>query len=214
MSHYNKDYFAWQKSMGLLGAKLNRFLFEDFISKEDQLLDFGCGGGFLLNELPAARKIGIEINESGRNNAKELGVETVELISEVEDQWADVIISNHALEHVDQPLDIIKELSKKLKPKGKIIFVVPFERTNSYKANDINYHLYTWSPMNLGNLFHRAGFEVNEVKVVAHKWPPKFDKLVKLFGYKTVYTMARIYGMLNRSQTQVRIVATKDTAAS
>jgi len=214
MSHYNKDYFVWQKSMGLLGAKLNKFLFENFISKGDHLLDFGCGGGFLLNELSATQKLGIEINESGRNNAKELGVETVELISEVEDQWADVIISNHALEHVDQPLDVIKELFTKLKPNGKIIFVVPFERTNSYKANDINYHLYTWSPMNLGNLFHRAGFEVNEVKVVAHKWPPRFDQLVKLFGYKTFYIMSKIYGILNRNQTQVRIIATKNPSIS
>lgn len=209
MDHYNEDYFTWQKSMGKIGAKLNKFLFQYYITSNDNVLDFGCGGGFLLNKLDASKKLGVEINKSGRENAQTLSIATVGTIAEVEDEWASVIISNHALEHVDRPLDIIKDLIPKIKKGGKIIFVTPFERTNSYQANDINYHLYTWSPMNLGNLFHRAGLEVIEVKKISHKWPPKFDKLVKLFGYNLTGSLSKVYGVLNRSQTQVRIVARK-----
>lgn len=209
MEHYNDEYFAWQKSMGLLGAKLNKFLFSEHIGLNDNVLDFGCGGGFLLNELSCNNKLGVEINKAGRTNARSLNVETVETVSLVEDNWADVVISNHVLEHVDRPLDVLLELSAKLKNDGKIIFVTPFERTNSYKPNDINYHLYTWSPMNLGNLFHRAGFKIIEVKKISHKWPPKFDKLVELFGYRFTDIVARFYGAVNRGQTQVRIIARK-----
>lgn len=37
----------------------------------------------------------------------------------------DVILASHVLEHVDNPVDIIKLMSKWLKPNGKIIIVVP-----------------------------------------------------------------------------------------
>lgn len=209
MEHYDEKYFSWQKSMGMMGAKLNKFLFSDHINENDFVLDFGCGGGYLLKELNCANKMGVEINKAGRVNASSLHINTVENISEVENDWATVIISNHALEHVDRPLDIIKELIPKVKTGGKIIFVTPFERTNEYRPNDINYHLYTWSPMNLGNLFHRAGLEILEVKKVSHKWPPKFDKMVQAFGYNFTGVVSKIYGLLNRNQTQVRIVAVK-----
>jgi SAM-dependent methyltransferase len=209
MEHYNEDYFQWQREKGMYGAKLNKFLFEDFLDSNKSVVDFGCGGGFLLNEINAKEKLGIEINESGRANAESLGVSTLPSIDEVEDRWADVVISNHVLEHVDHPLETIRKLRTKLKDGGKMVFVTPFERTNSYKKDDINYHLYTWSPMNLGNLFHRAGLEIIEVQKISHKWPPYYDKMITLFGYRTTNLMCSIYGHLNRSQTQVRIVAEK-----
>jgi len=209
MNHYDDKYFEWQKSMGLLGARLNKFMFEKHVTPNDRLLDFGCGGGFLLSELNAGEKIGVEINPAGRENALKLGINTVESLAGVQDEWATIAISNHALEHVDQPLDVLKELSKKLKPKSKVIFVTPFERTNKYLENDINFHLYTWSPMNIGNLFNKAGFKVIKAHKVSHKWPPKFEILIKILGFNAVHYLSRVYGFLNRSQTQVRIVAQK-----
>ena len=63
-------------------------------------LDFGCGGGFMLKGLPAKEKLGVEINPAARKQAAENGIRAVESIDEVEDGWADLIISDHALEHV------------------------------------------------------------------------------------------------------------------
>ena len=46
--------------------------------------------------------------------------------------------------------------------------------------------LYSWSPMNLGNLLTEAGYEVLETGVNIHKWPP---------GYLTIRKTPRMVGL-------------------
>ena len=152
MSHYKEEYFNWQKEVGEFGGIANLFKFEKHIALDDSVIDFGSGGGFLLANLNCKQKIGVEINDVARSYSKELGIESVESIEMVEDNWADVIISNHALEHVENPLSSLKKILSKLKTGGKIIFVVPHERKQLYKENDKHQHLFTWSEANLGNL--------------------------------------------------------------
>ena len=55
MSHYNEDYFAWQKEIGIIGGYLNKFKFENEVKEDDILMDFGCGGGCLLYTSPSPR---------------------------------------------------------------------------------------------------------------------------------------------------------------
>ncbi len=125
----------------------------------------------MLNNINCKEKIGIEINETARNNAKKLGVVTVEKTRAIKNNFADVIISNNALEHTTLPLNELKDLFCILKQGGKIIFIVPCESIKyKYEHNDINYHLYSWSPIALGNLFTEAGFKVIESKSYIHKW--------------------------------------------
>src|SRR5690606_7136957 len=104
-----------------------------------------------------------EINETAREYAKTIGITLYDNADKIEDNWADVIISNHALEHVENPLGEIKELYKKLKPGGKIVFVVPHERRKKYVEGNIHNHFFSWAEINLGNLFKHAGYEVVEV---------------------------------------------------
>ena len=49
MTHYNHEYFNWQKNIGYVGGFLNKFKFENNVNKTDILMDFGCGGGYLLD---------------------------------------------------------------------------------------------------------------------------------------------------------------------
>jgi SAM-dependent methyltransferase len=212
MSHYNNAYFKWQQTAGELAGRINLFLYKKYIQPGDRVIDFGCGGAYLLANLQCAEKLGIEINPEARKQAAANGIKTVDGISQAPDGWADVIISCHALEHTFQPLDEIKSLMPKLRPGGKIIFVVPYERKVRYKANDINQHLYTWSEMNLGNLFTLAGFKVLKVEEIHHRWPPMAHKLMNLVGYKGLNVLSRLYGSVSRKITQVRVVAEKREA--
>ncbi|MHB8277011.1 MAG: class I SAM-dependent methyltransferase [Candidatus Humimicrobiaceae bacterium] len=142
--HYNKDYFDWQKNMGAFGGWANLIKFKGYINDSFNVIDFGSGGGFLLNQIKCKDKIGIEINNEARKNASLLGIKSVKCTNEVSDEWSDLIISNNALEHTSEPLKELQQLYTKLKPKGKIIFVVPCESISyKYKTNDINKHLYS-----------------------------------------------------------------------
>ena len=75
--HYDASCFAWQKEIGAFGGVANKIKFEEFIKPTDRALDFRCGGGFLLANLRCAERLGIEINEAARANARKLGVNAV-----------------------------------------------------------------------------------------------------------------------------------------
>lgn len=49
-THYDAEYFNWQKNIGAFGGWANSFKFKNSISKSDTVIDFGCGGGFLLKK--------------------------------------------------------------------------------------------------------------------------------------------------------------------
>ncbi|MDQ3076069.1 MAG: class I SAM-dependent methyltransferase [bacterium] len=208
--HYNEGYFKWQSSLGEFGGWANKTKFSGYITSSDTVLDFGCGGGYLLKNIDCKEKIGVEINPEAINTASKNGIKVFRDVDEVPDESVDVIVSDNALEHTLRPLDELKSLYKKLKKGGKIIFVVPCESVSiKYKPNDINHHLYSWSPISLGNLITEAGFNLVESKAYIHKWPPK-SRIIASIGGRLLFEVAcRIYGRIERSWFQVRAVGTK-----
>ena len=208
--HYDNRYFKWQASIGEFGGWANQSKFVDYISPTDDVLDFGCGGGYLLKGLNCKNKMGVEINPSAMEIAANNDIEVYDSVDNISNEYVDIIISNHALEHTLRPLDELKSLYKKLKIGGKIIFVVPCESISySYKPNNVNHHLDSWSPACLGNLFTEAGFSLIESKAYIHKWPPMYRLVARLGGRKLFEIACRVYGRIARSWFQVRAVGEK-----
>lgn len=207
--YYDSEYFTWQKKSGLLTSKLSLFKFKRFINKTSNVLEFGCGGGFLLDKIEAQQKIGIEINRIALIECKNKGLDVYTNIEDIQDNWADIVISNHVLEHVESPLDELKKLKMKMKTGGKIIFVVPNEKVAKYDKNDINKHLYTWTELNLGNLFHAAGFSIIKVEELKHRWFPFVGLSYKFLGGKVTHFLCYIYGYIFNNLSQIRIIAEK-----
>jgi len=210
---YNREYFDWQRTVGEFGGKANQFKFVSHIKAVDIILDFGCGGGFLLKNLDCRRRIGVEINPAAALIAAENGIECHASLDKVPDESVDLVISNHALEHVGNPLEMLQELRKKLVPNGKIVIVVPCEATTlPFNPEDINQHIYTWNPQLLGNLAQQAGFKVIEVSALYHKWPANFVKLQRWFGWSFFHLISRIKGQTKRNDFQVKLVALNPVA--
>lgn len=210
--HYDARYFARQVEIGTFGGWANRTKFQSEIRPTDDVLDFGCGSGFLLKGLTCGSRSGIEINPAAVPVARENGVTVYTSVEEAPDGAFDVIISNHALEHTLRPLDNLKQLRTKLKVGGKLVLVVPCEGlSNRWAPDDVNNHLYTWNPMTLGNLAAEAGLQVRECKAYVHKWPVGWRKLkgVYLRNRWLFDILSRIRGQLHRSYSQVRLVAVR-----
>lgn len=170
-THYDADYFAWQRPLGEFGGWANLTNFSGYIDSQMKVIEFGCGGGYLLANIECAEKIGIEVNPVARREAQRNGITTVASSLPIEDDWADRLISNHALEHCLEPYQELCLLKRKLKPEGMAIFLVPCETLRfRYREADINQHLYSWSPMSLANLFQRAGFNVVESRPYLSLW--------------------------------------------
>lgn len=211
--HYNSDYFTWQKKMGEFGGWADLRKFDALITKKDIVCDFGCGGGFLLAHLDCAKRIGIEpntaVSETLEKNNIQHFISPANALEELGEESIDVIISSNALEHTLNPLEEIKKLYPLLKKNGKICFVVPCDSIyNKFNAMDINHHLFSWSPMNLGHLFMEAGYTVISSEKYIHKWPPYYEKIAK-FGWPIFNIVCKIYEQIERSWFQTKIIAIK-----
>ena len=210
--HYDANYWAYQKEIGEAGGVLNLFKFEEFITPETSLMDFGCGGGFLLNNISCKERLGLEISEHARAHAKSLGLRVVADFSEVQDQSLDLIISNHALEHVPNPLSTFQDMYKKLRLGGKIAIVVPCEQPKDpnfeYREDDINQHLFTWCPATLGNLIKLAGFKVLSSEALQHQWTADYLSAYKSMPLPDYHRLCREQAQKNNAY-QVRTVGEK-----
>jgi SAM-dependent methyltransferase len=171
-----EEYFEWQGESGELGARLNLFKFAPHVKPGDRVVDFGCGAGYLLEALEAQGKVGVEPSAPARAAALERGLEVVASAAELRDGEADVVVSNHALEHTLEPLSELRQLRRALRPGGLLVLWLPIDDWRAQRspvAGDRNHHLYTWTPLLLRNLLEEAGFEVRECRVVAHAWPTR-----------------------------------------
>jgi ubiquinone/menaquinone biosynthesis C-methylase UbiE len=143
--------------------RLRASMFKDVASDEFVTLDFGCGTGGILSNLPAGKRIGVELGEQAANEARSKGIEVHSSLAQVPDDSVDLAISFHAIEHVDHPLAVLEEIVRVLKPGGRARLVVPCETPIRAKERDWrpnpDQHFYTWTPLNFGNLAARAGFK-------------------------------------------------------
>jgi SAM-dependent methyltransferase len=210
VNHYNKKYFNWQSKVGQFGAIANQIKFKDYIKDNQKVLDFGCGGGYMLSTFQNIKKYGVEINPNGKRIAERNGLKIFLRSKELPSNFFDLVISNNALEHTDNPLFELKELNRSLKKRGKICIIVPLDSIKyNYKKNDKDFHLYSWSPMNLGNLLTAAGFKVLESKPFIHKWFPFHQVVKKFISWNLFNFLCRIYGRIDNKWYQIRALAIK-----
>lgn len=164
--------------MGVFGGRIKAEMFKPYIKPDMTVVEFGGGGGYLLNNIDAKEKINIEVNASARTEAEKMGIKCVKCIGDIEDDYADVIISTSVLEHVENPFEVLRELHSKLKDNGKIIFHVPNESCDTeYSRSEVNNHLYTWNCLTIGNLFKAAGYFVYSVQKIQEVWPKNYFEI-------------------------------------
>lgn len=207
--HYNKKYFDWQKKAGWYGAQQDIWMYESFIKKTDNVLDFGCGGGYMLARLKCKLKYGVDINPLARSEALKNNIHVFENLSQLPRVKFDIIISHHTLEHLDNPAGVLQNLKNYLKKKGKLICVVPIDDWRIEKKvniKDINQHLYTWSPLLLGNLFVHCGYKIKNVEIIERAWLP-LSRYYYSFVPKLIYNFFSWFWSKVTFSRQIRVVA-------
>jgi SAM-dependent methyltransferase len=212
-------YFQRQSSAGLLAGKFNEFLYKPYVSEQDDVLEFGCGGGYLLHTLKAKTKVGVDINPAARARGAELGVQIYSTLDELKGRTFDKIITSHALEHVPNPYQALMELKSFLRPEGLLIWLSPLDdwrrkAQKQWQSDDPDMHLYTWTPLLLGNLLSAAGYKPLSVSLVTHAFPPLIvAKLMWGVNPRLFHLSAFVWASLRR-QRQILAVATADNSAT
>ena len=127
------------------------------------ILEYGVGLGQNIAALPNA--YGYDISMFALKKCSERGLKVFNKNSPR--PVFDMVFARHVLEHLENPLEELNNMSKWLKPGGTIRLVVPLEvqKKVPLELSDNN-HLFAWTYQTLNNLLVKAGFEIIENKTL------------------------------------------------
>lgn len=207
-----EDYFTYQSAVGDNDGQVTADILQPYVNAGDTVLDFGAGTGNLLHCLKANRKVAVEFNQSARQGCKDRFGEEIEIhsdLSTLESASIDVCVSNHCLEHVPYPGAALREIHRVLRPGGRLALRVPIDDwrcAKQYDPEDINHHLHTWTPLNLGNTLSDAGFERFVLKIDYVATPPRHvDKFYRALPKPMFYAMCRLLAILLKRRSIVAV---------
>jgi SAM-dependent methyltransferase len=122
------SYLAQESALRATFKRLLRHLTKRALTGGD-LLEIGCGYGYLLDEarLFFGRRVGTEFSLHGAEIARATGAEV--FVGGVEqlppDATFECVLATHVIEHVYEPLPFMKRLVSHTKPGGHIILATP-----------------------------------------------------------------------------------------
>jgi 2-polyprenyl-3-methyl-5-hydroxy-6-metoxy-1,4-benzoquinol methylase len=156
--------------------------------RKGRFIDIGCATGFLLKEverLSGWDVYGVEISEKATRFAQErLGLTNVSqkdlLSAGFPEGFFDVVHISEVLEHVPNPLEILKECRRILKPEGSFLLSLPNGLADRQGLLDYwarhkeapghgSGHIFFFSEQGLRRLAHQAGFDIIEGETYAFK---------------------------------------------
>lgn len=142
-----------------------------------KLLDVGCGTGSFLAKM---RDLGWEVigvepdSQAADIAATKYGVSIYKMTLEeagFAKETFDAITMNHVIEHVSDPIAILEECRRVLKPGGTIAVVTPNIKSlthrifrETWELLDPPRHLYLFSPSSLRACARKAGLQVLQIQ--------------------------------------------------
>jgi len=131
----------------------------DVVSKllapEDKLLELGCGTGVFLDKIKDITRVsrGLELNDSAALKARARGLmvtnDSILKFAENNIGKYDVVVSFQVMEHIANPLSVLKAQVDCLKSGGKLIISVPNNDGFCGRSDDVNnfppHHMVRWN---------------------------------------------------------------------
>ena len=180
----NDSMSTWKKILGMLmylhpGRKED----VDFnimylpANPKGHLLELGCGSGQILKRMQQMgwQVEGVDFDPSAVENARSKGLRvhfgTLESQNYPNDHF-DVIFMSHLIEHTHDPLRLLGEGYRILKPGGQLILVTPNSESlghtlfkEAWRGLEVPRHLHLFTLKALRELVRRGGFQVKHVKI-------------------------------------------------
>ena len=185
----------------------NWFLGYD-VNANTHVFEYGLGLG--ANVAWSTRAAGCDASPYSQQFCAKKGIRVYGDPAEVPDESYDFVLSSHSLEHVDHPLEVVREMRRICRRGGRVVLVVPWERHGkSTFVKDGDAHLYSWTFRTLNNLILRSGgLELEDNRVL---WGPtglrKLQFLERLAGVDQYYAAVRALGRLKDNLRSLRAVA-------
>jgi SAM-dependent methyltransferase len=156
------------------------------LSKINTVLDYGGGDGRLLQAFLEENKecFLVDYNQNCIPGVTKLA-DTIEDLSQ--SKKFDLIICNHVMEHVAQPLQVLKKLISYLNDRGHIFIEVPMEVwKHPPLSREPVTHINFFTPGNLHNLMLQSGLNVSKCELLGSLYQNGKKPAVRAIGQKLV----------------------------
>ncbi|MBI4091397.1 class I SAM-dependent methyltransferase [candidate division WWE3 bacterium] len=219
---YKRIFQAWDNSLIKLCGYFDESLIGRDKARRFKVLDAGCGNGnYLIDEFRDRIDLACGVDLKPEFTSKNVCLDEIRYSSlqkiPYEDETFDFVIMLWVLEHLKNPLAVLKEMSRVLKPGGELIFATPNKNfislvlknfLSSKRANFfINKHFYgrfekevfeTFYLANtladLKDLFARANFKTEKLELNFDPGYTSFDSLTFYFTI-LVSSFLRVLGL-------------------
>ena len=153
-----------------------------YIKAEDVILDFGCGTGygsyFMASQRPDITVVAVDCDPEAVKfainyfNHRRV---TYELVRKELDQAAsyDIITMFEVIEHVKNPLTILKNLYECLREGGALFLSTPDQRVMPYDPKRFPFHVRHFKQKEFEDLIKQAGFILERKFTQLSKRSPK-----------------------------------------
>ena len=174
--HYTLYFQGRGQEQRVVGSKTSQFLprsvaLSEFamkslpIPENGGILDFGCGQGQLLDQFsrrfPHCELCGYEITSQHQESLQRIPQFRRLFTGDLSriDRTFDLIVFNHSLEHLCNPINVLRQIQQRLAPEGNLLIQIPDLESNPFDLIVAD-HVCHFSFETLSALLTSAGFEV------------------------------------------------------
>ena len=112
-------YISGRKGIARFVLPVTRYLravnVERYIESRERLLDIGCGDGYFIRRSQCTERYGLD---------KRMGDEVTDSL-DFPDNHFDYVTMLAVIEHIADPMALLKEIHRVLKPGGRLVFTTP-----------------------------------------------------------------------------------------
>lgn len=210
--YYDTDYHR-KRHASLIGdptlfaarASVEKWLYFRDVPQDSRILDFGCGIGQSIASVPNA--FGWDLSKESRIICRKRGITVFNELVDVPADSFDLVFSRHTLEHVPDPPRYLDDARRFAKQGGRLRLVLPAkERTTiTTEQDEMNLHLYCWTPQTIVNLLHVTGWQAEAVAYTPYGGYTKMLPIYKALGaaaYRVAcQAAARLFGTVELTVT-------------
>jgi 2-polyprenyl-3-methyl-5-hydroxy-6-metoxy-1,4-benzoquinol methylase len=187
-------------------GKRNKILLDELakhieLKKEPNILDYGSGDGYFLEQLLDITKrpkiIAFEPEINHANFIKDKSFKVVQEICDIPDNSLDLVILNEVIEHIPEPIKAMTELHSKLRLGGAVYIATPSGETSkniiTYYTYDVPNHLHFFTNSSLEICLSNSGFSPLDrfgISSALYRYIPRNSDIVNKIKFKIKNTVS------------------------
>lgn len=161
MSWYSEQHYG-----KIVNNHFDELYYNMFFREREKLLDIGCSVGNLLVQNPK-NSVGIDIDRDQLKICKKRGLtcmhHDIEKGLPFPKGHFDAVNCRHIIEHVENPMFLLREIHRVLKPKGKLVMLTPDIKVVKEHFWDEHTHKRPFTIESLDRSAYDAGFRNHSV---------------------------------------------------